>query len=150
MTNAKIYVTGHSLGGALALICALDLASGTADVRGVVSFGAPRIGDAQFENVYHNVMTRKGVLEARFAAINSNKKSQDVVTMVPYIPAETPVIGVVGYAYARPVQNVIVGISPACDKLSLKPCELRLHDMEGSYLPMIQRLHNDAINSRNE
>ena len=44
-----VFVTGHSLGGALATLCALDLkiSLGLPDVR-VVSFGSPRVGNYIF------------------------------------------------------------------------------------------------------
>ena len=44
-----LYVTGHSLGGALAVLCACDLASlHSITVRGVYTYGAPRVGNAEF------------------------------------------------------------------------------------------------------
>lgn len=43
---AHLWITGHSLGGALALVCAYDLLRyDDRDIRGVVTFGQPRIGD---------------------------------------------------------------------------------------------------------
>lgn len=48
-TAPTVFVTGHSLGGALATLCALDLhiTLGIPDVR-VVSFGSPRVGNYVF------------------------------------------------------------------------------------------------------
>lgn len=45
----RLYVTGHSLGAALAQLCALDvkLDLGLADVR-LMTYGSPRVGDAAF------------------------------------------------------------------------------------------------------
>lgn len=44
-----IWVTGHSLGGAMAVCCAYDLEQ-TAELRinGLVTFGQPKLGDAKF------------------------------------------------------------------------------------------------------
>lgn len=45
----KVYVTGHSLGGALATLCAADLAvSGVAPDPAVYTFASPRVGDPAF------------------------------------------------------------------------------------------------------
>ncbi|KAG6468646.1 lipase-like [Zingiber officinale] len=47
--NISIFVTGHSMGGALASFCALDLAvnHGMTDIQ-LTTFGQPRIGNAAF------------------------------------------------------------------------------------------------------
>ena len=43
-----VFLTGHSRGGALAVLCAYRFqAVGQVPVRGVYTFGAPRVGDAQ-------------------------------------------------------------------------------------------------------
>ena len=46
--NAPIYVTGHSLGGALAVVAALDLKSTFSNVNKLYTFGQPRVGNAAF------------------------------------------------------------------------------------------------------
>lgn len=44
-----VWITGHSLGGALALVCAHDLTQfQNLDVSGVFTFGQPMIGDSSF------------------------------------------------------------------------------------------------------
>ena len=52
--NSRLFVCGHSLGGALALITADRLAAegGMPPIRGVFTYGAPRVGDEQFANAY--------------------------------------------------------------------------------------------------
>lgn len=50
--------------------------------------------------------------------------------------------------YSRPFTNVIVGISPACDSwtiANLFACEISLHDMTASYIPMVQALYTTAL-----
>jgi predicted lipase len=59
-----IEITGHSLGGALATIAAMDLESGNhvpdrnhimprkVDVKSVYTFGSPRVGDGVFAEIY--------------------------------------------------------------------------------------------------
>jgi Lipase (class 3) len=48
--DGPVFVTGHSLGGALAVIAAHFLRSKNIDVRGVYTYGMPRPGDKAFAN----------------------------------------------------------------------------------------------------
>jgi len=50
--QAKIYLTGHSLGGALALLGALEFSRQGLPVAGVVTFGQPRVGNKVFAALY--------------------------------------------------------------------------------------------------
>lgn len=48
--SAKIIVSGHSLGGALAVLCALDLHRTYNKVDRLTTIGQPRIGNSEFAN----------------------------------------------------------------------------------------------------
>ncbi|CAA7022964.1 unnamed protein product [Microthlaspi erraticum] len=53
-----VYVTGHSLGGALATLLAIELASSQLAKRGAITvtmynFGSPRVGNKKFSEVYN-------------------------------------------------------------------------------------------------
>lgn len=48
--NAPIYVTGHSLGGALAVVAGLDLHSTFSNVNKLYTFGQPRVGNLALSN----------------------------------------------------------------------------------------------------
>ena len=52
--DEKIYITGHSLGGAIAIISAVKLADAGADMSRieVVTFGAPSVGNKEFAVAY--------------------------------------------------------------------------------------------------
>jgi len=58
----RIWVTGHSLGGALATLCALELAASVeaGKRRGLdvcmVNFGSPRVGNAAFVELYNSLV----------------------------------------------------------------------------------------------
>lgn len=53
--HKKIIVTGHSLGGALATLCALDLQYSFPDMEiFCVTLGSPRVGNIDFANSYNN------------------------------------------------------------------------------------------------
>ena len=46
--NAPIYVTGHSLGGAIAIVAALDIRATYGNAIKLYTFGEPRVGNAAF------------------------------------------------------------------------------------------------------
>lgn len=55
--DIKIIVTGHSMGGAIAAFCGLDLTvnAGAKDVQ-VMTFGQPRIGNGAFVSYYSQIL----------------------------------------------------------------------------------------------
>ena len=54
--KAIVYVTGHSLGGALATLFALDWVLSTGDKPHVYTFGKPRIGNDKFSELYDSLI----------------------------------------------------------------------------------------------
>ncbi len=53
----RLLITGHSLGGALATLAALDLAVNTPfSAPLMINFGSPRVGDPEFADVYDNTV----------------------------------------------------------------------------------------------
>lgn len=53
-SEKPLYITGHSLGGALATLAALDIAANTPFRKIIVyTFGAPRVGDPAFVRAYN-------------------------------------------------------------------------------------------------
>jgi triacylglycerol lipase len=58
--NQKVFLTGHSLGGALATLCAYRFQKvGGVPMAGVYVFGSPRVGDIGFANQYNNLLKDK-------------------------------------------------------------------------------------------
>jgi len=54
----NVYVCGHSLGGALAVICCFDIViNKVIDYKKIhcITFGAPRVGDRNFSKIYNNL-----------------------------------------------------------------------------------------------
>ena len=49
--DASLFVTGYSLGGALATIAAADLHSVFGHIDQLYTFGCPRVGNEQFANL---------------------------------------------------------------------------------------------------
>jgi triacylglycerol lipase len=77
-----LYITGHSLGGALAVLAAPDLAGQTQFKKPVVyTFAGPRAGDPAFASLYN------GDIETSWRVVNTNDE-------VPKLP--NPVTTVIG------------------------------------------------------
>lgn len=70
----KLYITGHSLGGALAILCALELHRQKIPVAGVVTFGQPRVGNKTFALIYNEALK-----DVTFAVVNQG----DPVPLLP-------------------------------------------------------------------
>ncbi len=76
-TNKQsIWITGHSLGGALAALSAatFELQKPRLSINGVYTFGQPRIANHKFSKKYNNKLK-----DITFRCVNNN----DVVTRVP-------------------------------------------------------------------
>ena len=50
--KAQVSLTGHSLGGAMAALCAFDLARAGTAIGRVITFGQPRVGNQHFAALY--------------------------------------------------------------------------------------------------
>jgi len=55
--TAQIYVTGHSLGGALAVVAALDLKATFGHLDMFYSYGQPRVGNSAFATYFASQIT---------------------------------------------------------------------------------------------
>jgi pimeloyl-ACP methyl ester carboxylesterase len=75
---AKVFVAGHSLGGALASLLACVLEAGGVPVEAVYTFESPRVGNAAWALWYDATHGKKS-----FRIVNINEGEQDVVTRVP-------------------------------------------------------------------
>ncbi|MFK8031687.1 MAG: lipase family protein [Gammaproteobacteria bacterium] len=72
--NRKLFVTGHSLGAALAQLAAIRLKGSGEDVTAVYAFGSPFIGDDKFAKAYDSALAQR-----TFLHINH----KDAVTRIP-------------------------------------------------------------------
>lgn len=52
LPGSRVIITGHSLGGALATLCA-DAFQDVFEIEGVFTFGSPRVGNARFVGEYN-------------------------------------------------------------------------------------------------
>lgn len=97
----SLTICGHSLGGALVTLLALDLAANTSyKTPTVYSYASPRTGDQQFADTYNQVVTDSWRLANRL----------DIVPLLPLIK--------MGYAdvntYVELHPGVNVGVDAAC------------------------------------
>lgn len=73
-----IFVTGHSLGGALAKLSALELQRQGFNIAQVYTFGQPRVGNGAFTRLYDAALGR-----STFRVVHE----EDIVPRVPHLPA---------------------------------------------------------------
>ena len=76
----KVFVTGHSLGGALAILAALELKRQKFDIAQVYTFGQPRVGNAAFKRLYEWSLGA-----ATFRVVHE----EDIVARLPHLPQFT-------------------------------------------------------------
>ncbi len=74
LADPKVYITGHSLGGALAILCALEFHRQGLPVAGVFTFGQPRVGNKTFAVIYNEALK-----DVTFAMVNEG----DPVPLLP-------------------------------------------------------------------
>jgi pimeloyl-ACP methyl ester carboxylesterase len=91
-TGAKpVYVTGHSLGGAMASIgaCIMQAAPYDIEIAQVVTFASPKPGDGAFQAAYQKVITNQVRYENYDDLVPLLPPADDFIKLV----AEIPVIG---------------------------------------------------------
>lgn len=79
-TNTNIYITGHSLGGALATIATMHITAQDQlqNPINLYSFASPRVGDNIFADKFNQLVSQDKIKAFRFA------NSEDIVTKVPF------------------------------------------------------------------
>ena len=60
--NAPIYLTGHSLGGALASLAGPDVKQTYKNVKGMITFGEPRVGNSHYSKYFSSVVDNQRVI----------------------------------------------------------------------------------------
>ncbi len=77
--NLEVYVTGHGSGGCFANICALELRRSTHLNLKVYTFGAPKLGNRAFADVYKKEM-----------GDSMSHRIENWLDYVPHLPLSTP------------------------------------------------------------
>lgn len=102
-----VYVTGHSLGGALATLLALELSSSQMAKNGAIfvtmyNFGSPRVGNRRFAEVYN------AKVKDSWRIVNHRDIIPTVPRLMGYCHVEAPVYLKFGDAKDAPVNNSIL------------------------------------------
>ncbi|XP_076924178.1 uncharacterized protein LOC143586534 [Bidens hawaiensis] len=100
-----VYVTGHSLGGALATLLALELTSSQLAKRGVISvtmynFGSPRVGNKKFAEVYN-----QGVKDS-WRVVNHRDIIPSVPRLMGYCHVAQPIYLTAGDVHEDAMENI--------------------------------------------
>lgn len=95
-SSKQLYITGHSMGGALAVLCTLDAAVNT-DYKNPVmyNFGSPRVGDPKFVQFYNDI------IQSSIRIVNIN----DIVPLLPPASVRPPLSN--RLLYYRHVKNLV-------------------------------------------
>lgn len=83
--SRKLYITGHSLGGALATVAAARLAFVHSDINitAVYGLGAPRVFDSEVADIFNATVNHGKAMKDKFFRPRNNN---DIVTRVPPVP----------------------------------------------------------------
>ncbi len=87
--DARIWVTGHSLGGALASLATAELLARVdrglnLKLGGMATFGSPRVGDTAFYKRAEGIAIERGVALHRVRNISNSTTGYDPVVHVPF------------------------------------------------------------------
>ncbi len=74
-SQQPLFLTGHSLGGALATLATLRLIHAGQSVQGLYTFGSPRVGDRSYMDAFNGVMADRA-----FRIVND----EDIVAKIPF------------------------------------------------------------------
>ncbi|XVF65001.1 hypothetical protein PTKIN_Ptkin09bG0211600 [Pterospermum kingtungense] len=129
----QVYVTGHSLGGALATLLALELSSSQLAKRGAISvtmynFGSPRVGNRRFAEVYNEKV------KDSWRIVNH----RDIIPTIPRL---------MGYCHvAQPVYLAAGGLRDALENMELSKDGYQ-GDVIGEYTPdvLVTEFHKSSI-----
>lgn len=108
--SKKLFITGHSLGGALAVLCAIDQGYAVRPesrrfvAQGVYTYGGPRVGNALFARLYAEKLSAGGA-----KALNTHRyvNESDIVAMLPGdMPIHDAYVPLTLYGLGEPHENV--------------------------------------------
>lgn len=150
----RIYLTGHSTGGALATLCAYRFQKvGGVNVEGVYTFGAPRVGNNGFAQAYNAMLG-----EQTYRWVNN----LDAGAQLPDVSAPpTPTAGIVPmepYVHVGRLNYIEPDGSTTYDVLDYDPTTLGSlslhraysdHDMRGYLYRVFDQLPNQSRLSAN-
>jgi hypothetical protein len=126
----EVWITGHSLGGALATLMSARLLRAIDEglrvrLAGLVTFGSPRVGDRHFAAAFRHARQRHGVRAIRV------RHQNDAVTEVPPV--------VLGYHHVGQLVHLegdAMTVAPAREPALALP-NVADHGMKQNYYPKL-------------
>ena len=121
--NAGIYVTGHGLGGAFAILAATDIKQLYQNADAVYTFGQPRVGNDQFARYYAS-------------SVPETYRIINYADIVPHLPATSA-----GYLHSSFEEWYQSGMQ------SYKTCEGESTSCSNSLAPQSWSISDNNINN---
>ena len=125
----RLHIAGHSLGGALATLAAVDLMQRGWQVAAVVTFGSPKVGQRQFRELYQQLQLSKCTV--RF------------VNQADLVPCAPPCALPFPWDFHHVVDKYVLGLREQGEL----PSPISSHSMEGSAKSYLHTLQ-DAVEGR--
>lgn len=142
----SLWFTGHSLGGAVAVLAAANCIWGDVpfEVSGVYTYGQPRVGDLRFAKLYNSKLKSK-----TFRFVNNN----DVVTRIPtwaplfffshvgqikYLTQDGEILDFEKLRWWQRLRAVFIDVAKDLREQGLN--SITDHDMTTGYIPPLHRV----------
>ncbi|XP_066348334.1 uncharacterized protein [Miscanthus floridulus] len=140
-----VYVTGHSLGGALATLLALELSSSQMAKNGVIfvtmyNFGSPRVGNRRFAEVYN------AKVKDSWRIVNHRDIIPTVPRLMGYCHVEAPVYLKFGDAKDAPVNNNILDDEDQGDAIGEYTPDVLVTEFMKGEKQLVEKLLQTEIN----
>jgi triacylglycerol lipase len=100
---STLYVTGHSLGGALAILAAPELRTRTSLKPIMYSFAGPRVGDPNFQQLYDELVTNS------WRTVNTNDPVPELPPKKVLIPVDGNDVQEFSYAHVATEHKITFG-----------------------------------------
>ncbi|WJX10837.1 hypothetical protein P8452_01514 [Trifolium repens] len=141
----QIYVTGHSLGGALATLLALELSSNQLAKRGAISitmynFGSPRVGNKRFADVYNEKV------KDSWRVVNHRDIIPTIPRLMGYCHVNQPVFLAAGVPTNSLENKDILGDGYEGDVLGESTPDVIVNEFMKGEMELIEKLLQTEIN----
>ncbi|CAL5016006.1 unnamed protein product [Urochloa decumbens] len=140
-----VYVTGHSLGGALATLLALELSSSQMAKNGVIfvtmyNFGSPRVGNRRFAEVYN------AKVKDSWRIVNHRDIIPTVPRLMGYCHVEAPVYLKFGDSKDALVNNGILDDEDQGDEIGEYTPDVLVTEFMKGEKQLVEKLLQTEIN----
>ncbi|XP_076882944.1 uncharacterized protein LOC143531556 isoform X2 [Bidens hawaiensis] len=141
-----VFVTGHSLGGALATLLALELTSSQLAKRGAISvtmynFGSPRVGNKKFAEVYNQRV------KDSWRIVNHRDIIPSVPRLMGYCHVAQPIYLTAGDVHEDAMENIeLLGDGYEGDVIGESTPDALVNEFMKGEKELIEKILNTEIN----